>query len=259
MFGLWGQLHRVGERGELRVPRRLARELRDPDAFVAELGRLHEAMEDLIGLPTGNKQRLVLAHQVGSYGALWAYADGSPGHHIGVPPATWPNLVAAANRGPSISALIHEVGHVAKRHSVDTIRETLLAQGVQTAVLGQSGDALTKAGANIAANLILKGFDRGKKLDLWATELGWAAGGPRTPDRTVTARQQGTTIITAFKKLYAARKALRLKGIAYFAWRDSSVYKGGKDFWGLHTGLLDRRGKAKPAMKVVAKSLRKIK
>lgn len=99
----------------------------------------------------------------------------------------------------------------------------------------------------------------GKKLDLWATELGWAAGGPRTPDRTVTARQQGTTIITAFKKLYAARKALRLKGIAYFAWRDSSVYKGGKDFWGLHTGLLDRRGKAKPAMKVVAKSLRKIK
>ena len=76
---------------------------------------------------------------------------------------TTPLLALMTNEAQLAGVVGHEVGHVAKRHSVDTIRETLLAQGVQTAVLGQSGDALTKAGANIAANLILKGFDRGKE------------------------------------------------------------------------------------------------
>lgn len=95
-----------------------------------------------------------------------------------------------------------------------------------------------------------------RNLDLWVTEIGWAAGGPKTKNRTVSAGQQGPTIVNAIKKLAANREALRLRGIVYFAWRDSTVYKGGKDFWGLHTGLLDRRGKAKPAMKVVSKALR---
>jgi GH35 family endo-1,4-beta-xylanase len=93
-------------------------------------------------------------------------------------------------------------------------------------------------------------------LDLWVTEIGWAAGGPKTKHRTVSASQQGPTIVNAITKLAANREALRLRGIVYFAWRDSTVYKGGKDFWGLHTGLLDRKGKPKPAMKVVSKALR---
>ena len=32
--------------------------------------------------------------------------------------------------------------------------------------------------------------------------------------------------------------ALGLRGIVYFGLRDSPVYAGGSDFWGLHTGLL---------------------
>lgn len=108
-----GPLHLVGDRAELTVPQKHVNGLNDPDAFVTELGLMHEAMEDLFGLPTGGKPRLQLAFEQGNYGALWAYADGSPGHHIGVPPGTWPNLVAAANRRPAISALVHELGHVA--------------------------------------------------------------------------------------------------------------------------------------------------
>ncbi|MFT4035853.1 MAG: hypothetical protein QM679_09810 [Patulibacter sp.] len=99
----------------------------------------------------------------------------------------------------------------------------------------------------------------GRKLDLWVTEIGWAAGGPKTPARTVTRAKQGPTIVAAVRKLTAARKSLRLKGIVYYAWRDAEVYAGGKDFWGLHTGLLDRNGKAKPALKVVSRALRKLK
>lgn len=98
-----------------------------------------------------------------------------------------------------------------------------------------------------------------RKLDLWVTEIGWAAGGPRTPKRTLPASKQGPTIVAAISALAKNRKPLRLRGIVYFAWRDSTVYKGGKDFWGLHTGLLNRQGKPKPAMKVVSKALRKLK
>ncbi len=99
----------------------------------------------------------------------------------------------------------------------------------------------------------------GSKLDLWVTEIGWAAGGPKTPKRTVSASRQGPIITSAFRALAKERKRLKLRGVIYFAWRDSTVYKGGKDFWGLHTGLLNRKGKPKPAMKVVRKALVKLK
>ncbi|MDB5100029.1 MAG: hypothetical protein JWM80_4450 [Cyanobacteria bacterium RYN_339] len=110
---MFGPLRVKQPRAEMVVPRKYGNLLADPQAFVAELGRMHEAMEDLTGVPCGGRDRLILAFEHGNHGALWAYADGSPGHHVGVPPATWPRLVAAANRRPMVSALVHELGHVA--------------------------------------------------------------------------------------------------------------------------------------------------
>jgi len=95
-----------------------------------------------------------------------------------------------------------------------------------------------------------------RDLELWVTEIGWAAGGPKAKNRTVSAAQQGPTIVQAVRALAKHRDALRLHGIVYFAWRDGAVYQGGKDFWGLHTGLLDRRGRPKPAMTTVSRALR---
>jgi predicted Zn-dependent protease len=57
----------------------------------------------------------------------------------------------------------HEVAHVAKKHSIKGIQETLIAQGAATAVLGKDSDKLVQTAANIGASLILKGFDRGKE------------------------------------------------------------------------------------------------
>ena len=54
------------------------------------------------------------------------------------------------------------------------------------------------------------------------------------------------------------RDALRIRGVVYFNWRDSTPYAGGRDFFGLHTGLLRLRGSAKPALaayKKVAETL----
>lgn len=64
----------------------------------------------------------------------------------------------------------HEVAHVAKKHSVKAIRKAMVAQGVATAALGDNPSQLTAIGANIAATLILKGFDR--KAELEADQVG---------------------------------------------------------------------------------------
>lgn len=93
----------------------------------------------------------------------------------------------------------------------------------------------------------------GRRLALWVTEIGWAAGGPRSPQRSVARHAQGGRIVTTYRQLTRARKQLKLRGIVYFAWRDSEIYAGGKDFWGLHTGLIDRQGRPKPALRVVTR------
>lgn len=59
----------------------------------------------------------------------------------------------------------HEVGHVVKRHSIEGIKKAMIAQGVASATLGNDSSKLTQLGANIAANLILKGFDRDQELE----------------------------------------------------------------------------------------------
>ena len=100
-------------RAEIRAPRRVLRGLQDPRGFAEALGGMHEAIEDLTGAPAGDADRLVMALEHGNWGGMWAWPDGSRGHHVGVPPASWPNLVAAANRRPVVSALVHELGHVA--------------------------------------------------------------------------------------------------------------------------------------------------
>jgi hypothetical protein len=47
------------------------------------------------------------------------------------------------------------------------------------------------------------------------------------------------------------RSSLNVRGLVYYQWRDARPYNG-KDFWGLHTGLLDRKGNPKRALRVFA-------
>jgi predicted Zn-dependent protease len=87
-------------------------------------------------------------------------AFATPGGYVFV---TTGALALMSNEAQLAGVLGHEVGHVANRHSVRGIQETFLAQGVEIAVLGKDADKLIQQGANIAANLVLKGFDRGKE------------------------------------------------------------------------------------------------
>jgi len=92
---------------------------------------------------------------------------------------------------------------------------------------------------------------------VWVTELGWATGGPPS-DFLVSETRQAELLEQTLLALARRREQLRIRGVVYFNWRDSTPYAGGRDFFGLHTGLLRRDGQAKPALsayKKVAKAL----
>jgi hypothetical protein len=71
-------------------------------------------------------------------------------------------------------------------------------------------------------------------------------------------RDQGPYTYQAIRGLWKARKKLKLRGIVYYDWRDQPVYAGGKNFWGLHTGLLTINGKPKPALRWFKKAVRSL-
>jgi hypothetical protein len=89
---------------------------------------------------------------------------------------------------------------------------------------------------------------------MWVTELGWSDVGPRSPFRAGKGGQAKriTQAIAALKRNTAT---LKLRGFFYFAWRDTPVYKGFHDFWGLHTGLLRKNGTRKPAYAAFKKAV----
>jgi polysaccharide biosynthesis protein PslG len=87
---------------------------------------------------------------------------------------------------------------------------------------------------------------------IWVTEMGWADAGPRS-SFTVGSKGQARRIDSTLTSLVNMRSEVRLRGVVYFGWRDGAPYAPTfKDFWGLHTGLLDRRGNPKPALRVFA-------
>jgi hypothetical protein len=86
----------------------------------------------------------------------------------------------------------------------------------------------------------------GDPSPIWITEFGWATGGPPSAFR-VGEGEQAERIEETLLALARRRRELRLRGIVYFNLRDSVPFRGGRDFFGLHTGLLRRSGSAKPA------------
>lgn len=99
---------------------------------------------------------------------------------------------------------------------------------------------------------------RARRTPLWITEIGWASGGPPTKGRRVGINGQASLVSRVFRSLANKRKAWRLRGIVYFAWRDAPIYPGGKDFWGLHTGLYRLDGRPKPAALALRRATRAV-
>jgi hypothetical protein len=112
------------------------------------------------------------------------------------------------------------------------------------------------AGVIAAVGQARRIMDRhGDHSPIWVTEVGWASGGPPS-DFTVGARGQADRVRAMLLALGEQRRRLNLRGVVYFGLRDSPVYAGGRDFWGLHTGLLSTAGAPKPAFATFEKSAR---
>ena len=85
----------------------------------------------------------------------------------------------------------------------------------------------------------------GDASPLWASEFGWATGGPAT-SLTVSEDQQAALVDAAMRLLADARGSLNLRAVTYFAWRDVPPPVG-REFWTEYTGLLRGDGTLKPA------------
>jgi hypothetical protein len=106
-------------------------------------------------------------------------------------------------------------------------------------------DAAGSAAAARTARSLLT--ELSSNVPIWITEVGWASGGPASPF-TPGPEGQAERIRAALHAFARRREELGLHGVIYFNWRDAPVYEGGGDFFGLHTGLLDIDGHAKPAL-----------
>lgn len=96
------------------------------------------------------------------------------------------------------------------------------------------------------------------KSKVYASEFGWASAGPKHRFR-VGSRGQARRIASTIRWAGKHRRGAHLRGILYFAWRDSKPYAPKfKDMWGLHTGLLGRSGKAKPALRAFRRAAHSI-
>jgi hypothetical protein len=96
--------------------------------------------------------------------------------------------------------------------------------------------------------------DAGKPL--FVTEVGWATGGPvsgGTRKFKTTLRGQAKKLQSTFAALTRARLRYKIGAILWFSWRDRRRVKGERNWWAIHTGLINRRGKAKPAFRALRK------
>jgi hypothetical protein len=214
-----------------------------------------------------------LAKRYGPDGTFWAAHPDVPAHPIrawqvwnepNLPEywcqrpdaAQYARLLRAAHtalRGVDPEATVVTGGLPASRRGIpfDRYVRQLLAAGGRGAFEALAihpyakDEAAVVAAVRSARRLLDANGARGAAL--WVTEIGWSSGGPRS-SFTVGPKRQAALILATLTTLAKQRQALRLDGIVYFNWRDAPPYAGKGDFWGLHTGLLEKDGEAKPAL-----------
>jgi hypothetical protein len=81
---------------------------------------------------------------------------------------------------------------------------------------------------------------------LWVSEIGWAAGGPKSNPYVKGLDGQARILTRALSTYQRKRRSLRLRGVFWYSWRDK---KGGDTIceWCGHAGLRAKNGSEKPA------------
>jgi hypothetical protein len=96
----------------------------------------------------------------------------------------------------------------------------------------------------------------GRSDKLWITEVGWCDKGVKNRFCVGTKWQTKYTS-QALSLIKQKRRAWKLRGFVWFAWRDGRPYVRGQDFWGNHAGLLTIPGKKKPAFNAFVRGVKR--
>ena len=213
----------------------------------------------------------VVARRYGPGGSFWRAHPGLPADPI----RSWqvwnePSLPVYWPTGPSPRAYARLLAATARAIRAVDPRAAIVSAGIPQSRIGvpfgRYVEGLYRAGAQSSFDVLAihpyardaagvvaaiaqarRIMDRhGDHSPIWVTEVGWASAGPAS-DFTVGPRGQADRVRTTLLALGEQRRRLNLRGLVYFGLRDSPVYAGGRDFWGLHTGLQTVGGRTKPA------------
>ena len=100
--------------------------------------------------------------------------------------------------------------------------------------------------------------NKDKKTPIVVTEIGWGSAErgsvPKPLGRLLKGeRGQAMMLRHAFKQLIKERKRLKLTGVYWFTWRDTSAGSGGRCYLCESAGLLSASGGAKPSLSAYAR------
>jgi polysaccharide biosynthesis protein PslG len=95
----------------------------------------------------------------------------------------------------------------------------------------------------------------GRSDKLWISEVGWCDTGIK--HRFCVGKRQAKYTTQALSLIKKKRRAWKLRGFVWFAWRDGRPYVRGQDFWGNHAGLLTIKGKKKPAFNAFVRGVKR--
>jgi hypothetical protein len=98
-----------------------------------------------------------------------------------------------------------------------------------------------------ARRIMNRSGDTGARI--WVTELGWATWGETRNPFNLGPRGQAELVRRVWATLVNERDSLGLRGLIYYNFRDIPPHAPDfQDYFGLHVGLVDSSGAAKPAL-----------
>jgi hypothetical protein len=106
---------------------------------------------------------------------------------------------------------------------------------------------------DVAHKVVKKAHDR--NVGTWITEIGWAAGGPKSNPYVKGKAGQASILKQALKGFKSREKRDNLRGVFWYSWRDKP---GGDQIceWCGYAGLRAKNGTAKPSWKAFLKIIR---
>jgi hypothetical protein len=141
---------------------------------------------------------------------------------------------------PTADEVVPTVQYVRQLYAVPGIQSSFDAVAVHP--YSPTLEGVTAQTRAVRKRIVAAGDDAG----IWVTELGWASGGPRDNGLVKSPKGQARLLTSSIEGLLAKRRAWRIRGVLWYAWRDAPPQYTDCD-WCPRSGLRNRNGSGKPA------------